>query len=103
MDLIPRSHHPDGWMAVYRTYDAADAHIVAGRLEHEGIPSWIYQDSLGKTIGLRIGPLGEVFVLVRPELYEEAKAILEQLYDSDDSALLDDGDEDIIDGTADSE
>lgn len=101
MDLIPRSHYPDGWMAVHRTYDPAEAHIIAGRLQHEGIPSWIYQDTLGKTIGLRIGPLGEVFVLVRPDVYEEAKAILEHVYELDESALLDESDDDIIDGTAD--
>lgn len=101
MDLIPRSHHPDGWMSVYSTYDTAEAHIVAGRLQHEGIASWVYQDTLGKTIGLRVGPLGEVLVLVRPEDYDDAKNILSHVYEPDDEGLLDEGDEDVIDGTAD--
>jgi len=98
--LIPRSHHPDGWMSVYSTYDPPEAHIVAGRLKHEGLHAWVYQDALGSTIGLRVGPLGEVMVLVRPEDYAQAMAILAQTYDEDDEYWLEAGDEDVIDGQA---
>ncbi len=85
-------------MVVYLTYNVYEAHIVAGRLESEGIPATVYQAAGANAIGIHIGPLGEVKVLVRPKDYDEAMAILfpeepEQLMDDNDRIIFDDDDD----------
>jgi hypothetical protein len=78
------------WMIVYSTNDESDAHIVAGRLEVEGIKSFIQRETLGGIFGITYGALGNVNVVVNPADYDRALAIIEpdELY-----ALSDDNDE----------
>lgn len=76
MSLIPRGHHPDGWMVAFNTYNEPEAYIVAGRLESEDIHSWLYREPLGSAMGISFGPLGEVRVLVAPEDYQRALDVL---------------------------
>jgi hypothetical protein len=78
------------WMIVYSTNDEADAHIVAGRLEVEGIKSFIQREALGGIFGITYGALGNVNVVVNPADYDRALSIIEpdELY-----ALSDDNDE----------
>lgn len=80
------------WMIAYTTNDLVDAHIAAGRLEVEGIKSFIHREALGEIIGITYGTLGKVNVVVNPADYNRALAILEpdELY-----ALYDDN-EDIV-------
>lgn len=76
MSLIPHSRPPAGWMSVYETDNSPDAYIVVGRLETEGIKSWVYQEAVGSAMGITIGPLGAVLVLVNPDDCERAVALL---------------------------
>jgi hypothetical protein len=76
-------------MAVYVTDNSPEAHIIVGRLESEGIRSWIYQEAAGSAFGITVGALGTVQVLVNPEDYERAKAILAIEYT--DEPWLEDG------------
>ena len=78
------------WMIVYSTNDESDAHIIAGRLEVEGIKSFIQREALGGIIGITYGALGNVNVVVNPADYDRALAIIEpdELY-----ALSDDNEE----------
>jgi hypothetical protein len=69
-------------MVVYTTYSAPDAHIVAGRLQHEGVPTMVHQEPAGSAIGIHIGPLGEVKVLVHSPDYARALEILEAEVDA---------------------
>ena len=62
---------------MYIAYNAPEAHIVAGRLESEGIPALVHQMPGAGAIGITIGSLGEVTVLVRAEDYGRAMVILE--------------------------
>ncbi len=99
MSLIPHSRPPAGWMSVYETDNSPDAYIVVGRLETEGIKSWVYQEAAGSAMGITIGPLGAVLVLVNPDDYERAMSILaEDLSDEDwldgDELTDEDGDSD---------
>ncbi|MDL1900953.1 DUF2007 domain-containing protein [Anaerolineae bacterium CFX9] len=89
MSLIPPSHTPEGWMVVLVTYNPLEAHVVSGRLQSEGIQTWIYQESVGRSIGIQIGPLGEVKVLVHPDEYDRALTILNS---DPDLPLLEDSD-----------
>lgn len=88
------------WMVVYVTHAQTDAHIVAGRLHHEGIPAMVDHAIGAQSIGITIGNMGEVRVLVRPQDYETALDILEpaapdELSDSTDRVqyLFDDDDD----------
>ena len=90
MGLIPHARPPQGWMSVYVTNSTPDAYIVVGRLESEGIRSWVQQEAAGAAFGLTVGQMGAVQVLVNPEDYEAAMAVLEEDFtgeDFDDEAL----------------
>lgn len=80
------------WMVVYVTHNLPEAHIVAGRLEHEGIRTIIHSPIGGNALGITIGSLGEITLLVNPEDYEMALAIIEP----DTDPLLPEGGRDII-------
>lgn len=64
-------------MVIYTTYNLPEAHIVAGRLDSEGIPAFVSQEPAGSAIGITYGRLGEVRVAVNAADYEQALAILE--------------------------
>ena len=83
--------NPNEFMVVYVASSDPEAHIVAGRLQSEGIPTWVHQEPVGSAYGITVGPLGEVRVLVRSDDYERALAILEQ--DPDTDTLLPDADD----------
>jgi len=80
------------WMIAYTTNDLVDAHIAVGRLEVEGIKSFIHREVLGEIIGITYGTLGKVNVVVNPADYDRALAILEP----DELYALSDDNEDII-------
>lgn len=82
---LQRSGHD--WMVVHVTYNLADAHIVAGRLETEGITTFIHREPGANALGIHIGRLGEIKVLVRPADFHLAEAIL---YPDEPDALPDD-------------
>jgi hypothetical protein len=66
-----------GWMVAYVAGSEAEAHIVAGRLLSEDIEAQVYQETFSRVTGIGIGALTAPKVLVRPEDYERAKAILD--------------------------
>ncbi len=87
------------WRIVFTTTNAAEAEIVAGRLRSEHIPAMVHQEAGGRALGITVGVLGEVKVLVRPDDYERAIAVLEPdspdvLPDSTDSIIYPVEDED---------
>lgn len=75
------------WMVVYSTDSLPEAHIVAGRLQNEEIPSWVHQQPGASGLGITIGLFGEVRVLVDAQDYERAKALLD---DDADPPLVED-------------
>ncbi len=93
MSLTPREPTQNHeWMVVYITYSIPEAHIVAGRLQHEGIPAMVHAQAGASALGIVVGSLGEVTVLVKPEDYDAALDILEM----DEPAPLEDNYADII-------
>ena len=67
-------------MIVYETSNDTEAHIVAGRLQVEGINAVVHRQPGAAALGITIGLLGSVTVLVRPVDYEQALAILDPDY-----------------------
>ncbi len=95
--IVPPNKSPSEWLVVYQSYDSMDAHIVKGRLEHEGVPAMILSDPFGNAMGIHIGAIGIFRVLVAPKDFATAEAILAVNADDDDVHTLTDGDMIIID------
>ncbi len=87
------------WMVVYVTNNPQEAHIVAGRLEHEGIKTIVHQEAGASAIGISVGLLGEVKVLVSAADYDAALDILypEDMPELDDGAVIYDDEDDPYD------
>jgi hypothetical protein len=66
------------WVVILSTDNVSEAHIVAGRLQYEGIAAWVHQQPGVSGLGITVGVLGEVRVLVNADDYEVATAILDQ-------------------------
>lgn len=97
----PQRNDNSTWMVAYITYDVTEAHVVAGRLKHEGIMAIVEHLAGRGAIGITIGNWGEVRVLVHPVDYEDSQMILfpeeqDSLIDPDniDTVYLDISDED---------
>jgi hypothetical protein len=91
-DRVTPSGQFPAWMVVYTTYNAPEAHIVAGRLQSEGVKAWVHQEPFGSAMGITFGQLGEVRVVVNAEDYDTALAILNEPIDP----LLSDEDDDLL-------
>jgi hypothetical protein len=65
------------WIVIYSTYDYTEAHVIAGRLQVEGIRAMVHQQAGAAAFGVTVGVLGEVTVLVHPQNEERALDILE--------------------------
>lgn len=65
------------WEVVARTPGITPAHIIAGRLQTEGIPARAWQEAAGQAYGITVGLLGTGYVAVPEEFVEDALEILE--------------------------
>lgn len=74
------------WMIVVTTPNLPEAHIIAGRLGHHAIPALVSYTPGAGALGITIGRLGAVHVLVHPNHYERALAIIDPDFEPD-SAL----------------
>jgi len=81
------------WEIVAQMPGLLPARIVADRLRSEGIPVRFWQESVGQSFGMTVGPLGTGYVAVPESLAERALEILE----ADDAAAGN------LDGTIDNE
>jgi hypothetical protein len=75
-------------MIVYTAYDLAEAHIVAGRLEFEGIRALIQHQPGRGALGITYGNLGAIHIAVVPENYDDALAILSDEAATDEAEAL---------------
>ncbi len=62
---------------VFETHNTSEAHIVAGRLRSEGIPTQLLPYAGGAALGITVGVFGEVRLLVPAEEVKRARTILE--------------------------
>lgn len=78
MSLRKRGKSDNGpqWVAVYITHNLPEAHIVIGKLRAHDIPAMIHQEAGATALGITLGNLGEIKVLVSPDDYDEAAALL---------------------------
>jgi YD repeat-containing protein len=74
----------DPWSVVFTASGMAQANIITGRLETEGISTRLKYEAAGAIYGITINGLGEVKVLVPAEDLARAGAVLNQSYDEQD-------------------
>lgn len=65
------------WMIVHITHDINVAHIISGRLKHEGIENVLDHMAGRSAIGITIGSMGEIRILVHEKDYDLALDILD--------------------------
>ncbi len=83
--------HALGWKVIYSAANDAEAAIVAGRLEAEGIETFVHREATGGlATGVYLDAFGEVSVLVHPDDVDQASAILDE--DMSDESLDDQDD-----------
>lgn len=75
-ETTPGSAEPIQWVSVAAALGPAQAEILRGRLETEGIPARVAQEAAGGVYGLTVGLLGQVDVLVPEEQAARAREIL---------------------------
>lgn len=72
------------WEVVISTSGITNAHIIAGRLEAEGIPYQLKYDAAGTIYAVTVDGLGEVKILVPCTCLQWAQEILSRSYDDAD-------------------
>jgi len=65
------------FVVVHVAQGELEANVMKSHLECEGIPVVLQFESVGRVFGLTVDGLGEIKILVPPELAEEAKKIIE--------------------------
>ena len=84
-ETTPGSTEPTPWIVVAHHLMPAEAVIIKGRLESEGLVAIIQQEAMGQVLGLTVGPLGAAKVLVPEPQAEQALAILAETFEADES------------------
>ena len=72
------------WKIVYFASGMANAEIVSGRLEAEGIPTRLEYEAIGRIYALTLNGLGEVKVLVPESETERARQVLSVYYSDEE-------------------
>ncbi len=68
----------EGWVKVYTAQGLAEAHIVKGLLEFNGIPVNLDYEAVGPILGITMNGLGEVRILVPQEWEGKALELLQK-------------------------
>jgi len=64
---------------VYKAAGQLEAEMIKAFLKSQEIPVTLNQESVGRTIGLSAGRLGEVQVLVPESYVDDAKKVLQEM------------------------
>lgn len=76
-ETIPGGQTEVKWKVVAEAAGITNASIIGGRLQNEGIPVRVWQESAGQAFGLTVGLLGTGYVAVPAEYEARALEILE--------------------------
>ncbi|MBN1995604.1 MAG: DUF2007 domain-containing protein [Anaerolineae bacterium] len=70
------------WVVVAANLNPAEAAIIKGRLESEGIAALARQEAVGIVLGLTVGPLGSAQVWVPEPQAKQALALLADTFEA---------------------
>jgi hypothetical protein len=76
---------PEPWVPVLTVFDRVQATIITARLQDEGIPAHIRQESASSVFPVTVGILGEIDVMVPKLMEEKALALIDALLGPDES------------------
>jgi len=76
MPWCPKPADTEKWVEIHQTSGQAEACIVKGRLESEGIPTLVEQEAIGKCYGFQADGLGRVRILVPETCEQQAREAL---------------------------
>ena len=65
----------DRWILLAENVPPAEAEVLKGLLESQGIPAYIAREGAGRALGLVVGPLGLAQVLVPASRQVEAQQV----------------------------
>ena len=68
----------EGWVKLYVAQGLAEAYVVRGLLESNGIPVELEYEALGSLLGLTLDGLGKVEIMVPSQWEETARSLLVQ-------------------------
>jgi hypothetical protein len=72
------------WVVVAANLNPAEAAVIKGRLESQGIMAMVQQEAMGIVLGLTVGPMGTANVLVPEPLAEQALDILTETFEANE-------------------
>lgn len=78
------SFEGEKWDVVFVANGMAEANIIVGRLETEGIPTRLEYEAVGALYGLTLDGLGQVRVTVPSEDAPRALDVLSRTYENGD-------------------
>ncbi|GAB4468412.1 MAG: hypothetical protein Kow00124_02610 [Anaerolineae bacterium] len=84
---------PTPWVTVLTAFDIIQPTLASARLTDAGIPSRIRQEAVSSVIPVNVGLLGRIEVQVPEPLAEEARQLVEALFEdaaAEDSHLFED-------------
>ncbi len=98
---VAGDNQPIKWVIIANTMGLTPAHILAGRLQSEGIPARAWQEAPSGAFGLTVGILGSGHVAVPEEFVAQAEAILAVEYEIDIEEEEENADPDLDEATND--
>jgi hypothetical protein len=74
----------ESWQVVFCASGMTEAHIIAGRLEAEGISTHLRYDAVTNIYAITIDGIGEVQILVPPDDAGRARELLADSWEDED-------------------
>ncbi len=71
------------WVVVLTTYNQAQADILRGLLEAQGVPARLLQEPAARALGLQVGPLGEIQIVVPESRAAAGQAVVSAFFRGD--------------------
>ncbi|NPA93473.1 MAG: DUF2007 domain-containing protein [Chloroflexi bacterium] len=71
------------WVPVLTTPNQAQAEILRGLLEAQGVSVWLLQEPAARAIGIQMGPLGEIQILVPKDQQAQAEEVIDAFFRGD--------------------
>ena len=71
------------WKVALKTGNLAQAEILRGLLEAQGIPARTMQEPAARAIGLQVGPFGEISIIVPESRLAEAEEVINAFFRGD--------------------
>ncbi len=68
-------------ISIFKAAGQLEAEMIKAFLEAQQVPATLNQESVGRTFGLSAGRLGEVHILVPESRVDEAKQLLQDLFE----------------------